>query len=58
MQATQPSATQIENAVAVLTRCKVGRETQKDKALKKDIATVREQKAAERVSEKMSVSFD
>ena len=34
----QPSATQIENAVAVLTMCKVGRETRKYKALKKDIA--------------------
>ena len=47
MQATQPSETQIENAVAVLTMCKVGRETRKDKALKKDIAVVSGQKAAE-----------
>ena len=36
--------------------CKVGRETRKDKALKKDIAAVSEQKAAERASEKMSES--
>ena len=37
--------------------CKVGRETQKDKTLKKDIAAASEQKAAKRASEKMSESL-
>ena len=56
-QATQPRATQTENAVAVLTMCKVGRETRKEKALKKDIAAASGQKTAERASdEKMSES--